>query len=74
MMSIAIPVLALANVALALPLTVEVSVLNKPATDLVPIKVAALVVSYTLLDAVRPLIVTGAVVIFAVNPVGWVNV
>ena len=44
-MSIAIPVLALANVALALPLTVEVSVLNKPVTDLVPTKVAAVVVS-----------------------------
>ena len=73
MISIASPALALANTALALPLTVEVSVPIKPTTDLVPLKLAALVVSYTLLEAVNPLIVTGAAVILALNPVGWVN-
>ena len=42
---IALPVLALAKVAFALPLIVEVSVLNKPLMALVPLKVATVVVS-----------------------------
>ena len=68
--SIARPALAVAKVPVALPLTVEVSVLNRPTTVFVPLKVAAVVVSYTLLDAVKPLIVTGAAAILALNPVG----
>ena len=51
-----------------MPDKVAVSPLNKPpAISDVPLKVAAVVVSYTLLEALKPLIVTGAGVIFAVN-------
>ena len=66
---IALPASALAKVAVVVPLTVEVSVLRRPNTVLVPAKVAVVVVSYTLLEAVKPLMVTGAAVMLAVNGV-----
>ena len=67
--AIALPTFALAKVpAVAVPDKVAVSLPNKPpAISDVPLKVAAAVVSYTLLEALKPLIVTGAGVIFAVN-------
>ena len=66
---IALPASAVAKVAAAVPPTVEVSVLKRPNTVLVPTKVAVVVVSYTLLEAVKPLMVTGAAVMLAVNGV-----
>ena len=63
--------LALANVpAVAVPDKVAVSLPNNPPEIAkVPLKVAAVVVSYTLLAAVRPPMVTGAGVMLAVNGV-----
>ena len=64
----ALPALALAKVpAVAVPDKVAVSEPSRPSTTWVPVKVAALVVSYTLFAAVRPLMVTGAAVILALN-------
>ena len=58
-----------------LPLTVTTSEPRTPAAIGVPEIVAARPVSYCLFAAVRPLIVTGAAVMFAVNalvtPVIW---
>ena len=51
-----------------MPDKVDVSEPNKPpAIASVPVKVALVVVSYTLLEALKPLIVTGAGVMLAVN-------
>ena len=63
--------LALAKLpAVAVPDKVAVSLPNRPpAMASVPVKVALVAVSYTLLAAVKPLMVTGAAVMLAVNGV-----
>ena len=51
-----------------MPDKVAVSLPNRPlAIASAPVKVALVVVSYTLLEALKPLIVTGAAVMLAVN-------
>ena len=67
--AILLPTLALAKLpTVAVPDKVAVSLPNRPpAIADVPVKVALVVVSYTLLAAFKPLMVTGAAVILAVN-------
>ena len=69
--AISLPTLALAKLpAVAVPDKVAVSLPNRPpAMASAPVKAALVVVSYTLLTAVKPLMVTGAAVMLAVNGV-----
>ena len=64
----AVPTFLSANVPAAVPPTVTTS-LPKTVTAAVPPKLAVLLVSYTLLDAVIPVTLKSACVMFAVRPV-----
>ncbi len=59
-----------ANVDVGVPVTVHVSPFCNPLYDAVPLKVAAVVPSYDLLFALKPVIVKAAVVMSALKPDG----